>query len=131
MHVVLEDPDADWPGTLFLDSPLGVTLRLFNVAGITEVEKQKLATVTLPEVVREEAARRFCWLMPGWRHDVEPPAECLVLVFADKQRAESVIADVIRSRSRPPRLIRWRTATKATTGLFVDAARAALAAERS
>jgi hypothetical protein len=128
MHAVLEHPDADWPGVLFLQTATGVDLVLFRLAGISEDEKRALATVELPGVVGERGATRCCLLLPSIREDVEPPVECLALLFVDGERVETVIADVIRSRTRPPKLIRWRSATRGAAGLFVDSLRDVLAA---
>lgn len=126
-HAELE-PDADWPGVLFVEAPRGtVTLGgVFTVAGLDEDGKRALATRLLPERLRMLHARRAGWLMPAWRHgDIDE--ECLALVVAEPDYAAAVLARVDRQRARPPRLGPWSEPTVSVDGLFVAPLLAALA----
>jgi hypothetical protein len=67
LNARLKEPDATWPGVLFLDVPGGLEVEAFDVVGISEAEKHELASRTLPEFLVARGARRFCWAMPAWR----------------------------------------------------------------
>jgi hypothetical protein len=129
---LMTDPASDWPGALFLDVPGKVIeLSFHRVAGLDDVGKRRLATKVLPNRIRRQKAGRFCWLMPSWRENVEPPEECLCLVFADRNRRGMLLADVVRVRGRPPRLGPWQKGPGGEdpieiSGLFVDSLVAAL-----
>ena len=124
----LKDPDASWPGVLFLDVPdEGLTAEAFVVAGLSDADKRELACTELPERVTTKRARRFCWAMPAWRFydDDREREEYLVLVFGEAGRCELMLARVLRAPGRTPRLGRWQpgpfgTVARDVSGLFVD-----------
>ncbi len=119
-----EDPEATWPGVLFLDVPRGLAAEAFSLAGMTPDEKDDLASRTLPELIVTRCARRVCWLMPAWRELAdERREECLILVFAERGRSQIVATAVIRSADRPPRLGAWERSAvspEVASGLFVE-----------
>jgi hypothetical protein len=121
MNASLEDPESTWPGVLFLEIPgRGLVIgEMRSVAGLDEPRKQHLAYKLLPQRIRTSRADRFCWVMPAWRHDVEPPVECLVLVLGELYHSEALVVDVLRGDG-PPRLGEWREPTKSVTGMFVE-----------
>lgn len=125
LNARLKEPDATWPGVLFLDVPSGLEAQAFDVAGIGAAEKHELASRTLPEFLIARGARRFCWAMPAWRTSAGQRQECLILVFGERGRCEVAVAAVVRNPDRPPRLGRWEHApfgagTRRASGLFVD-----------
>lgn len=125
-------PDDTWPGVLIVEVPeQGLVIgELRSVAGLTEAGKQHLAHWVLPSRIRQLKADRFCWVMPGWRLDVEPNVECLVLVLGERGHTEALVADIIRSDG-PPALGEWQGPTKRVEGNFADPmARALLAKPR-
>lgn len=132
MNGGLDDPEATWPGVLFLEVPeQGLVLgELRSLAGLTEFDKNDLAARVLPERIRRSKADRFAWVMPAWRHDVEPNVECLVAVIGEPRHTEAHVADVLRGAGRPV-LGDWRGPTKHVQGIFAEPlARALLAKPR-
>ena len=89
-------PDEDWPGMLFVenDKRRGRARRAIRARGLSEQAKHELATVELPARLRARRARRAGWFMPAWRRDFDPPIECVVLVGAEPDDAEAVVAVV-------------------------------------
>jgi len=133
MNASLEDPESTWPGVLFVEVPgRGLVIgEMRSVAGLDESRKQTLAYRTLPQRIRATRADRFCWVMPAWRHDVDPPVECLALVLGGPFHAEALVVDVLRGDG-PPRLGTWSEPTKSVSGHFVEPlTRALLAKPRS
>lgn len=120
MNGGLDDPEATWPGVLFLEVPeQGLVLgEMRSLAGLTDFDKKDLATRLLPARIRRSKADRFAWVMPAWRHDVEPAVECLVVVMGEPRHTEAHVADVLRGVSRPV-LGEWKGPTKRVDGLFV------------
>jgi hypothetical protein len=130
LNAGLSDPEATWPGVLFLDIPNGLGAEAFEIAGISDEDKRELAERTLPDRIRAGAARRFCWAMPAWLRG-DRPQECLILVFGERDRCEVVLAFVVRGAGCGPRLGRWQQAPfgpslREISGLFVDPLRHAL-----
>jgi hypothetical protein len=121
MNAGLEGPEATWPGVLFLEVPeRGLVIGdMRPLARFDELDKQHLAATILPERIRRSRADRFAWVMPAWRHDADPPAECLVLVVGEPRRREVVIADVLRGDGQP-RLGPWSEPMDRADGLFVE-----------
>lgn len=121
MNAGLEDPEATWPCVLFLDVPeRGIVIGdVRSLAGFDELDKQHLATMLLPALIRRSRADRFGLVMPAWRHDEDPKVEILVLVVGEPHRREAVIADVLRGGTWP-RLGPWSTPTQRVDGLFVE-----------
>jgi hypothetical protein len=119
MNAGLVDPEDTWPGVLFLEVPeQGLVLgEMRSLAGISEFDKKDLAARVLPERIRRSKADRFAWVMPAWRHDVEPPIECLVVVMGEPRHTEAHVADVLRGAGRPV-LGEWKGPTKRVDGLF-------------
>jgi hypothetical protein len=133
LHARLDEPDASWPGVLLLDIPHGgLSAEAFEIAGISELAKRRLATEQLPAAIRDEGARRFCWVMPVWRRVADqPPQECLLLVLGERGRCEVVVAEVRRRPDLPPALGPWNagpfgTAARRVAGIFVEPLLAAL-----
>lgn len=129
MNAALGEPEATWPGVLFLEVPeQGLVIgEIRSLAGISELEKRDLATRVLPMRIRAAKADRFAWVMPAYREDVEPPVECLVIVLGERGHTEALVVDVLRGAGRPV-LGDWRGPTKSVTGLFATPlARALLA----
>jgi hypothetical protein len=131
MNSGLEDPEATWPGVLFLEVPeQGLVVgEIVPLTGLSDLGKRDLATYYLPLRIRTSKADRFAWLMPGHRHDVEPEVECLVVVLGEVGYTEAFVVDVLRGRGRPV-LGEWRGPTKTVTGLFADPLARALLAKR-
>jgi hypothetical protein len=131
LNADLEDSEATWPGVLFLEVPeQGLILaEARSLVGLEELDKQRLATVLLPERIRRSKADRFAWVMPAWKMDRQPPVECLVVVLAEPGRREARIADVFRG-DWPPKLGPWSEATRDVQGLFVEPLCRALLAKR-
>lgn len=126
------EPDATWPGVLFLEVPeQGVVLgELRNLAGLSDFDKRDLASRVLPARIRSSKAERFAWVMPAYRHDVEPAVECLVVVMGEVGRTEAHVADVVRGPEGPS-LAPWREPSRRVDGLFaVPLSRALLARPR-
>lgn len=124
LNARFRDPDADWPGVLFLDVREGLAAETFSLAGMTPEEKNVLASRTLPELIVRRGARRVCWLMPAWRQHDGDREECLVLIFAERGRSQIVVAAVFRSDHLPPRLGYWERSgvgEDVASGLFVEA----------
>jgi hypothetical protein len=121
MNMGLEGPESDWPSVLFLDVPeQGLVIGdMRSVVGMDELDKQHLATMILPECIRRSRADRFGYVMPAWRHDEDRDVECLVLVVAEPDRREAVIADVFRDGPRL-RLGPWSPPTQRVDGLFAE-----------
>jgi hypothetical protein len=133
MNAGLADSEATWPGVLFLEVPEQglVVAEMRSLAGLSEFDKRDLAARLLPVRIRASKADRFAWVMPAWRHDVEPQVECLIIVLGEPGHTEALVADVVRGDG-PPRLGEWSGPTKKVTGLFADPlARALLAKPRS
>jgi hypothetical protein len=112
MNDGLKDPEATWPGVLFVETV---------DEGLVVAEVRSLAGLT-------EAAERFAWVMPAWRSEDQSRVECLALVLSERRYSEAHVADVLRSGG-PPLLARWRGPTKKVSGLFVDPLRGALLAK--
>ena len=132
MNAGLDDPEATWPAVLFLEVPKRglVIADMRMVAGVDEDEKRHLATRVLPSRIRRQGADRFAWLFPAWRHDVEPPVECLAIIFGEPERTEAAVVDVIRDDG-PPKLGQWSVPGRRVSGLLADPlARALLAKPR-
>jgi hypothetical protein len=105
----LRKPDATWPGALFLDVPgQALDISFYRVAGLTELDKHRLALMILPERIRSSRARRFCWMMPAWRGNADPLQESLVLVFGERGRRAILLADVHRDDRQAPKFGRWQ-----------------------
>jgi hypothetical protein len=100
-----------------------------SLMGISEEDKQHLATMVLPERIRRSGADRFAWVMPAWRMDRQPVSECLVVILAEPRRRSALIADVARGPSTPL-LGEWVEATASVEGLFVEPLCRALLAKR-
>jgi hypothetical protein len=130
MNAGLADPKATWPGVLFLEVPeQGLVLgEMRSLAGLTEFDKKDLAARVLPTRIRTSKADRFAWVMPAYRHDVEPPIECLVVVMGEPRHTEAHVADVLRGVSRPV-LGDWEGPTKRVEGLFAEPLSRALLAK--
>ena len=129
MNAGLDDPEATWPGVLFLEVPEGdlVIAEVRSLAGISDQEKRDLAARVLPGRIRAAKADRFAWVMPAYREDVDPPVECLVIVLGERRHTEGLVVDVLRGAGRPV-LGDWRGPPKTVTGLFATPlARALLA----
>lgn len=130
LNAGLSDPQAIWPGVLFLDIPEGLAAEAFEIAGISEEDTRELAEQTLPDRIMARRARRFCWAMPAWLPG-DRQQECLVLVFGERGRCEVLLAFVVRGAGRGPRLGRWQQASfgprmRKVSGLFVGPLRQAL-----
>jgi hypothetical protein len=130
MNASLDDPEATWPGVLFLEVPeQGLVVgEMRSLAGLTEFDKRDFAARLLPVRIRTSKADRFAWVMPAWRHEAEPRAECLIVVLGEPGRTEALVADVVRGDDRP-RLGEWRGPTKKVTGLFAEPLAQALLAK--
>lgn len=132
MNAGLGDPEATWPGVLFLEVPnQGLVIgEMRSLVGLSEFDKNDLAARVLPNRIRTSKADRFAWVMPAWRHDVEPQVECLVVVIGEPHHTEAHVADVLRGATRPV-LGDWRGPTKNVQGIFAEPlARALLARPR-
>jgi hypothetical protein len=125
----LVHPESTWPGVLFVEIPgEGVIIGAIQpVAGLDEEGKRTLAEQVLPAIIRQRKAERFCWVMPAWREDGDPPTECLALIFGEVGYCEAVLADVIR-RQGPTLLGNWSQPTVKVSGIFVDPLERALEA---
>jgi hypothetical protein len=122
----LRRSDAVWPGVLILDTPRGLTASAFDIGA--ERDRDRLATVLLPEEIVRQQARRFCWVMPALWNGGE---ECLLLVFGERGRVEASLARVFRAPEMSPRLGRYQDGafgggTRRASGRFVDPLAAAL-----
>jgi hypothetical protein len=128
------DPEATWPGVLFLDTPRGLEAEAFDLVGITADEKAELASRTLPELILTRGAWRVCWLMPAWRVVADGRQECLVMVFGECNRLQVVLTAVSRSVDRPPGLGHWEQSAVGlgvARGLFVDSLIEAVSSARA
>src|SRR5581483_344941 len=121
MNASLEDPEATWPAVLFLEVPRKglVIADMRSMAGVDEHQKRDLATRVLPTRIRRQKADRFAWLFPAWRHDVEPPLECLAVVLGEPYRTEALLVEVVRDGG-PPKLGQWSEPTRRVSGLLAD-----------
>lgn len=97
------EPDAVWPGLLFLDAPHGISVERFEVAGMSDDEKRNLAAETLPARIVEAQARR-CWVMPARGPGAEDDREYLALVIGEHGRSVVDVLPIIRTEDEPPRL---------------------------
>ena len=131
MHKAFVEPEATWPGILFLEVPgRGLIVgEIGSVEGLDEAQKDHLASVLLPSRIRRSKADRFAWVMPAWRDGADERTECIVLVLGEVGHSEALIADVIRSEG-PPRLGQWSEPSRTVEGLFVDPLSRALLAKR-
>lgn len=96
---------------------------------LSEEDKQRLATYVLPERIRRSGADRFAWVMPAWRLDRHPVAECLVVVLGEPYARQALVAEVVRGPGIPL-LGPWVEATSSVEGLFVEPLCRALLAKR-
>jgi hypothetical protein len=96
------EPDFVWPGVLILDVEDGLSAESF-VIGETGPELEHLIGV-LVETIRCTRARRFAWVMPCLREERGVRIECLLLVFAERGRAEAALGDLLRRAGVAPRL---------------------------
>ena len=129
MNAGLDDPEATWPGVLFLEVPKEglVVGEVRSLVGMSDADKRDLAARVLPNRIRQSRASRFAWVMPTWRHEADRPVECLTIVLGERRHTEALIADVLRGAGRPV-LGEWRGPTKNVHGLFAEPlARALLA----
>ena len=132
MNGAFQDPEANWPGILFLEVPgRGLVVgEIGSLEGLTELEKNHLATVLLPRRIRATNADRFAWVMPAWRHHADGGrTECLVVTLGEVGHSEAVVADVTRGEG-PPKLGAWTGPSRKAEGLFVDPLACALLAKR-
>ena len=113
-------PDEDWPGLLVADSGDVRELAVYRLRGLDDAGKEELARETLPTRLRQWAARRAAWVMPG----LGPSGEYLVVLAVTPARAEAVVAPVTRGAGAPA-LGRWSEPARAE-GLFVAPLVAAL-----
>lgn len=118
MNASLDEPEATWPGVLFLQLPNQdiVIGEMRSLAGISESDKRDLAARVLPARIRSSKADRFGWVMPAWRNGTDPRTECLVLVVGERGRTEALIVDVIRNGR--PHLGEWGMPARNVSGLF-------------
>jgi hypothetical protein len=110
----LKSADDDVVTTLFAETPAAaiVALREYDVQGLDQLGKAALATDAAVSLGSAEAVKGGL-LMPALR-----PAECLLLLVAESERATAVFAEVGRE---PLRLGEWSAPTVRCEGLFVDA----------
>jgi hypothetical protein len=114
MHVVLQAPDDDWPGVLFVE--VGGRLQvggLYEVADLQEEGKRQLAHELLPAKLHEFRATRAGWVMPALSGEDE-----YLLVLALAHRSEALLAPIERGAGRPL-LGEWHGPSR-PTGLFVE-----------
>jgi hypothetical protein len=132
MNAALADSESTWPGVLFLEVPEeGLVIgEMRSLAGISEFDKRDLATRVLPTRIRKSKSVRFCWVMPSWQYDLDPPRECVILILGEPYHTEALVAEVIRGEGLP-RLGSWKGPTVRVSGIFADPlARALLAKPR-
>jgi hypothetical protein len=119
----LDRPDAVWPGVLLLDVPDGLSAQAFELGDARA--REELGQRILPAVIRENKARRFCWVMPVFREVGASRQECLLLVLGERAHVEAALAEVMRSPGRPPRLGRFSfgpygASSRRVSGKFVE-----------
>lgn len=96
------DPNFVWPGLLVLDVKDGLSAEAFTI-GTTLAQRDRLAR-ELVATIRKSQARRFAWAMPCLREVEGASRECLLLIVAERRRAEAAVADFTRSPGEAPRL---------------------------
>jgi hypothetical protein len=131
LNARLEDPLAEWPGVLILDTPTGLSAEAFDLGDATA--RDRLARELLPSRIADQRARRFAWLMPAWRRVGETDEECLLLVVGERGRVEAALARVVRVDGQRPRLSRFSfgpfgPGARRVSGRFVEPLEAALSA---
>jgi len=121
MNAALADSESTWPGVLFLEVPEeGLVIgEMRSLAGISEFDKRDLATRVLPTRIRKSKSVRFCWVMPSWQYDLDPPRECVILILGEPYHTEALVAEVIRGEGLP-RLGSWKGPTVRVSGIFAD-----------
>jgi len=105
--------------TLYTEAPAAqvAVLRQYDVGGLDALGKATLA-IDVALALGSVTALKGGLLMPALR-----PSECLLLLVADNNRAEAVLADVSRA---PLAVADWTEPTERCEGLFVDALAAGL-----
>jgi len=96
------DPDFVWPGVLVLDVKDGLSAEAFTI-GTTLAERDSLSA-DLVATIRRSRARRFAWVMPCLREIEGTRSEWLLLVVAERGRAEAGVAELVRRHGGAPRL---------------------------
>jgi hypothetical protein len=142
---VIDDPDGDWTPCLFVESADDVVVRdLSEYSADTDEDKDYLAEVVIPELIREQRGYRVGLSFPAWSvvgaaaqeeldrfgslaaHPLR--VEVVTLLVVDRERSEAWIA-VVDRRGRRPRLFRWLQVPAVPTGRFVDPLRRAVCAQ--
>ena len=92
-------PDGVWPAVLLLDAPDGLQARAFDV-GPDARSRDELAE-RLPAELAEARARRFALVLSGWRSIGDERQECLLVIVAERGRAEVLLAPIYRGEDAP------------------------------
>lgn len=106
---MLSAPDDDWPLALFAEVPVGTIalVGLWPVVGYDESAKEHLASTDLPRRLGEVGAFKAGLILPAWAGSADARTEVLALLVVSERESQAQIAEVIRSRRRPPRLGDW------------------------
>jgi hypothetical protein len=136
---MIDDPDGDWPPCLFVENEETILTRpLGGFPMNTEEQKDYLAEVVIPEIVREERGHRAGLYFPAITQGDERldrygssashprSREVVVLLAVDRDHCEAWLSFIKRWRHQGPTVGKWLQAIDFPEGRFVEPLRRAV-----